>query len=103
MLLYVLHLNYSKTCVKQPLSKRPKNGFQDRLWLNAGQKSKGSILQYFRPSLSYHLSLRSLFDLFLSGRFTQVLLYAKMREEYLRSVGGTISLSSLSFRGKGLP
>ena len=26
--------------------------------------SKGSILQYFRPSLSYHLSLRSLFCLF---------------------------------------
>ena len=37
--------------------------------------SKGSILQYFRPSLSYHLSLRSLFCLFLSGCFTQVLLY----------------------------
>ena len=36
--------------------------------------SKGSILQYFRPSLSYHLSLRSLFCLVLSGRFTQVLL-----------------------------
>ena len=29
--------------------------------------SKG-ILQYFRPSLCYHLSLRSLFCLFLSGR-----------------------------------
>ena len=37
--------------------------------------SKESILQYFRPSLSYHLSLRSLFCLFLSGRFRQVLLY----------------------------
>ena len=32
-------------------------------------------LQYFRPSLSYHLSLISLFYLFLSGRFRQVLLY----------------------------
>ena len=32
-------------------------------------------LQYFRPSFSYHLSLRSLFCLFLSGRFTLVLLY----------------------------
>ena len=30
-----------------------------------------------RPSLSYTLSLRSLFCLFLSGRFTQVLLYLK--------------------------
>ena len=29
--------------------------------------SKGSILQYFRPSLSYRLALRSLFCLFLSG------------------------------------
>ena len=38
-------------------------------------KSKGSILQYFQPSLSYHLSLSSLFCLFLSGGFTQVLLY----------------------------
>ena len=36
---------------------------------------KWSILQYLRPSLSYHLSLISLFCHFLSGRFTQVLLY----------------------------
>ena len=41
--------------------------------------SKGSILQYFRPSLSYRLSLRSLFCLFLSDRFRQVLLYKKTR------------------------
>ena len=37
--------------------------------------SMSSILQFFRPSLSYHLSLISLFCLFLNGRFTQVLLY----------------------------
>ena len=36
--------------------------------------ARGSILQYFLPSLSYHLSLRPLFCLFLSGHFTQVLL-----------------------------
>ena len=29
---------YSKTCLKRPLSKRPKIGFQDKLLLNAGQK-----------------------------------------------------------------
>ena len=29
---------YSKTRVKQPLSKRPKNDFQGRFLLNAGQK-----------------------------------------------------------------
>ena len=36
--------------------------------------SKGSILQYFRRLLSYHLCLRPLFCLFLSGRLKQVLL-----------------------------
>ena len=68
---------YSTTCLKRPLSKRPEIGFQDQLLLNAGQKycSKGSILQYFLPSLSYQLSLRSLFCLFVSGRLRQVLLY----------------------------
>ena len=34
--------------------------------------SKGSILQYFRPSLSYHFPLRPLFCLFLSDRLRQV-------------------------------
>ena len=29
---------YRKTCVKRPLSKEPKIGFQDQLSLNAGQK-----------------------------------------------------------------
>ena len=71
--------NYSKTCVKRPLSKRPKIGFKTNYCLmqvkSIAECSKGSILQYFRASFSYHLSLRSLFCLFLSGRFTQVLLY----------------------------
>ena len=51
---------YSKPCVKRPLSKRQKIGFQDQLSLNA---------------LSYNLSLRPLFCLILSGRLRQVLLY----------------------------
>ena len=34
----VFTLTYSKPCVKRPLSKRPKIGFQDQLSLNAGQK-----------------------------------------------------------------
>ena len=29
---------YSKTCLQRPRKKKTKNGFQDRLWLNAGQK-----------------------------------------------------------------
>ena len=54
---------------------RPKIGFQDRLSLNAGQKYcrmlQESILQYFRPSISYHMSLRPLFCQFLSGHLRQ--------------------------------
>ena len=42
--------------------------------------SKGSILQYFRPSLSYRLSLKSLFGLFLS-RLIQVLLYIRVLDK----------------------
>ena len=34
----ILAGTYSKTCVKWPLSIRPKSGFQDQLSLNAGQK-----------------------------------------------------------------
>ena len=29
---------YSKTCLKRPLKKEDRNGFQDQLSLNAGQK-----------------------------------------------------------------
>ena len=57
----------SQTCVKRPLSKTPKIGFQDQLSLNVGQKY--CILQYCRTSLSYQLSLRPLLCLSLSGRF----------------------------------
>ena len=47
---------------------------EDQLSLNAGQKYC-RMLQSFRPSLSYHLLLRSLFCLFLSGCLRHVLLY----------------------------
>ena len=33
-----LNLQNSKTCVKWPLSKRPKIGIQDQFWLHTGQK-----------------------------------------------------------------
>ena len=52
--------------------------------------SKGSILQYFWPSLSYLLSLRSLFCLFLSGHFTQVLLYCQWSLENGVTYGDSI-------------
>ena len=70
---------YSKTSVKLPLSRRPKMVFKTDYRLmrikSIAACTKRSIMQYVRPSLSYQLSLRDLFCLFLSGRLTQVLLY----------------------------
>ena len=52
---------YVKICLKRPLKKKTKIGFQDNYRLiqikRIAECSTGSILQYFRPSLSYHLSL----------------------------------------------
>ena len=70
---------YSKTCLKRRLKKETKIGFKDRLLLIAGQKYCRMLQRehsaILTPSLSYHLSLRSLFCLFLSGRLIQVLLF----------------------------
>ena len=54
-----------------------------------------SIQQYCRPSFSYHLSFRSLFCLFLSGRLRQVLLYSLLN---FRQTGkdGTIKVKALN-------
>ena len=35
---FIFTKTYSNTCIKRPLLKRPKKGFQDQLLLNAGQK-----------------------------------------------------------------
>ena len=57
-----------KTCVKWPLSKGRKLVFKTNYRLmqvkSIAECSEGSILQYYRPALSYHLSLRSMFCLF---------------------------------------
>ena len=72
-MVYSSYAYYSKTSVKRPLPKRPKIGFQDQSSLNAGQTYcrmlQGEHSAILSTSLSYHLSLRSLFCLFLSGRF----------------------------------
>ena len=66
-----------KTWVKRQLSKTPKIRFKTNYRLmqvkSIAKCSKGSIQQYFQPSLSYHLSLKSLFCLFLSGCTVQYL------------------------------
>ena len=58
------HGNTVKPVLSRHSKRRPKIVFQDRLLLYAGQKCcrmlQESILQYFQPSLSYHLSLHCL-------------------------------------------
>ena len=53
----VEYIQYSKNCVKRPLSKSPKIGFQGQLSLNEGQKYcrmlHWSILQYFDLPLEH--------------------------------------------------
>ena len=70
---------YSKTCLKWPLSKKPKMVFNANYRLmkvkSIAECSPWSILHYLRPSLSHHLSLRSLFCIFLIVCLRQVLLF----------------------------
>ena len=65
---------YSKNLCKKAAIKKTINWFSRPVIAYCRSKvlQNAAILC---PSLSYHLSLRSLFCLFLSGRFTQVLLY----------------------------
>ena len=72
---------YSKTCVQTATFKKYQKKYQKLVFKtdyglmevkSIAECCKGSILQYFRPSLSYYLSLRSLFCLFLSSRLRQV-------------------------------
>ena len=77
-----LHVQYN--LCKTTALKKGKNAFQEQSLLKVHAKciaecSNGSILQYFRPSLSYHLSLGPYFCLFLSGRLREVLLYTVVR------------------------
>ena len=70
---------YSKTCVKRPLSKRPKIGFRDQLLNNAGQKYcrvlQGEYSAILLTFIKLPFVIKSLFCLFLSGCLRQVLLY----------------------------
>ena len=85
MLVFIFHsflfTLYSKTCVKRPLSKRLKNGFQDQLSLNAGQKYCRMLqrehLQYFLTFIKLPAVIKifvlSIFELSFYTGFTVAL------------------------------
>ena len=72
-------MRYSKSCVKQPLSKRLKIGFQGQLLFNAGQKYcrmlQGEHSAILLAFIKLPFVIKIFVCLFLGGRFTQVLLY----------------------------
>ena len=95
---------FSKTCLKQPLKKRQKLVLKTAYRLmqvkSIAECSKGSILQYFPPSWSYYLSLRSLFCLFLSSRFRQVYCIWPDHEMLLIPCVKSLYVSMLSYQGQ---
>ena len=60
---------YSKTCVKRPLSIRPKIVFQDQLSLNAGQKCCGMLQGEHSAILSTFIMLPIVIKIFVLSIF----------------------------------
>ena len=58
-----------KTCVKWPLTKRPKFGFEDQLSLNAGQKYCRMLQGEHSAILSTFIKLPFVIKIFVSSIF----------------------------------
>ena len=82
--------------------RRPKLAFNSDFHLmqvkSIAECSPWSILQYFRPSLSYYLSIKFLFCLFLSGRLRQVLLYVENVENLNKDTLKRLEVHCLLFK-----
>ena len=65
-----LHLQYSKTCLKRPLKKNTKIGFQYRVSLNAGQKYSAILSTFFKLPFSIKTFVLSIFEWPLRTGFT---------------------------------
>ena len=61
--------NYSKTCLKRPLSKISKNGFQAQLSLNAGQKYCRILKGEHSAILSTFIKLSFVSEIFVLSIF----------------------------------
>ena len=60
---------YSKTCLKRPLSKRPKIGFKDQLLLNEGQKYRRMLQGEHSAILSTFIKLPFAIKIFVLSIF----------------------------------
>ena len=98
--LLLTYTKYSKTCIKQLLSKRLKIDFQDQISLNAGQKyckmlqgeHSAILLTFIKLSFVIKVFVLS----FLSGRFTQVLLYKYKIRKKLRAKFRPVHVDQMS-------
>ena len=74
------HSLYSKTCLKRPLKKKTKNGFQGQLSLNAGQKycrmlqgkHYAILLTFIKLPFVINISVLSIFEWPLKTGFTVI-------------------------------
>ena len=83
-------MEYSKTCVKLPLLKRSKIGFQVQLSLNAGQKYCRMLQGEHSEILLTFIKLPFVIKIFvlsvLIGNFTQVLLYSTFLSALIQKI-----------------
>ena len=66
-------LTYSKICLKLPLSKRPKLGFQDQISLNTGQKYCRMLQAEHSAILSTFIKLQFVIRIFVLSIFEWLL------------------------------
>ena len=96
-------IRYSKTCVKRPLSKRPKidTTFQDQLSLDAGQKYCRMLKGEHSAILLTFIKLPFVIKIFvlsiLSGSLRQVLLYSYYTFQEIWSIMVQIMVSRLMY------
>ena len=67
--IYVILDKYSNTCLKWSLSKRPQIGFEDKLWLNAGQKYCTMLRGQHSALLSTFIKLSIVIKVFILSIF----------------------------------
>ena len=83
---------YSKTCVKWPLSQRPKIGSQDRLSLNVGQTYCRMLQWEHSAILSTFIKLAFVMKIFVLSIF-----------EWPLKTGFTVYYHKLGYSGLGYP
>ena len=89
-------MKYRKTCLKRPLSKRPKIGFQDQLSLNAIlfiAECSNALLTFIKIPFVIKIFVLSIFELPLYKGFTVLNLLNEMRKR--DKMRGLLSILSL--------